>query len=387
MHYFCRMIPNFTSSSFRLGLLGGGQLGLMLIQEAMNLNISVWVMDPDPNAPCRNYCDHFVEADFRDEAAVYSFGKQVNLLTIEIEQVNVDALLRLEQEGLAVFPQPSILAMVQDKGKQKEFYRANGIPTADFVLLNEAAEAAAYPHLLPGFLKLRQGGYDGKGVKRLNQASDADSSFKGACVLEKQIEFQKEISVIVSRNVSGQISHYPVVDMEFNPEANLVELQYCPSKLSDSVQEKAVEIARRLITKMEMIGLLAVEMFVTPDQQVLVNEIAPRPHNSGHQSIEGNYTSQFMQHLRAILGLAPGDTAPVQASVMLNLLGESGFSGEAIYQGMEEVLAQPGVYVHLYGKKLTRPFRKMGHITILSSTLEEALSTAQEIRQKIKVIS
>ncbi|MBL7924433.1 MAG: 5-(carboxyamino)imidazole ribonucleotide synthase [Bacteroidia bacterium] len=381
------MSMHFSGEHFRLGILGGGQLGRMLIQEAINLNISTSVMDPDASAPCRYLCERFVHADFRSEEEVYRFGRECSLLTVEIEHVNTRALMRLEAEGIPVYPQPQLLQMVQDKGLQKEFYVSHGIPTAAFVLVKDKAELQKMGAHLPGMLKLRKGGYDGKGVMKMKSAADLEMAFDGPCVLEELVDFSMEISVIVSRNRLGELSHFPVVEMEFNPQANLVEFLCSPARISRETEEKAIAIARKVIDKMGLVGLLAVEMFVTRQGDILVNEIAPRPHNSGHQTIEGNITSQYAQHLRAILGLPPGDTATLRPAVMVNLLGEEGHNGEAHYHGIEEVMKWPGVYVHLYGKKITKPFRKMGHVTILADHLQEAIQLAGKVQRTLKVVS
>jgi 5-(carboxyamino)imidazole ribonucleotide synthase len=377
----------FAGKDFKLGILGGGQLGRMLIQEAINLNISTSVLDPDANAPCRYLTEQFVVGDFRDEETVYAFGKNVNLLTIEIEHVNIYALLRLESEGVLVYPQPQILAMVQDKGIQKEFFASHQIPTADFKLIQDREHLKEFVGELPAILKLRKGGYDGKGVMKVKSVDDLKDAFDAPCVLEQMIDFDCEIAVIVARNNAGEIVHYPPVDMEFNPDANLVEFLCSPARISEEIKEKAIAIARKVIEKTGMTGILAVEMFVTKSGDVLVNEIAPRPHNSGHQTIEGNITSQYAQHLRAIMGLPLGDTSIIMPSVMINLLGEKGYTGEAHYDGIEEAMANGGVYVHLYGKKETKPMRKMGHVTVLAETLDAAISNAKKVQQQIKVLT
>ena len=376
---------NFSSQHFKLGILGGGQLGRMLLQEAINLNISTSVMDPDANAPCRHLTETFIHADFKNEDAVYDFGKTVQLLTVEIEHVNIKALLRLEAEGLLIYPQPQILQMVQDKGLQKEFYVSHGIPTASFQLIKNKSQLSAATFKYPAMLKLRTSGYDGKGVMKIKSIADLENAFDAPCVLEELIDFEREISVIVARNIHGEIKHFPAVDMDFNPDVNLVEFLCSPARIKNEVAEEAIRIARSIIEKSGMIGILAVEMFVTKDGKVLVNEIAPRPHNSGHQTIEGNVCSQYAQHLRAILGLPLGDTSITRPSVMINLLGAEGFSGEADYCGLEEVVAIPEVYVHLYGKKITKPFRKMGHITITDVHLDDAIMKAKKVQKLISV--
>ncbi len=378
---------NFSGQQFQLGVLGGGQLGRMLIQEAINLNVSMVVMDPDANAPCRHLCDRFYHADFRNETAVYEFGKTVSMLTVEIEHVNVDALERLEAEGLPIYPQPQVLRMVQDKGIQKEFFLSHNIPTAPFRLVKNREELAATQTSFPVILKMRKGGYDGKGVMKLSDAASVETAFDLPMVVEECIDFQTEISVIIARNAAGEIMPYPAVDMEFNPQANLVEFLCSPARISFDLEMKARQIAVDVIEAAGLVGILAVEMFVTRDGEILVNEIAPRPHNSGHQTIEGNITSQYAQHLRAILGLPLGDSAILRPAVMINLLGEDGHSGEAHYAGLEDAMVLPEVYVHLYGKKITKPFRKMGHVTVTGETLPEAMMLARIVQKTLKVYS
>tara|TARA_R110002050_G_scaffold290260_2_gene443818 strand:+ start:2969 stop:4114 length:1146 start_codon:yes stop_codon:yes gene_type:complete len=381
------MQKSFTSNQFKLGILGGGQLGRMFIQEAINYNLDVHVIDPDPNAPCKDISTSFTNGSIQDFDSVYEFGKDKDVITIEIEHVNADALQKLEDEGVKVFPQPKILKMIQDKGLQKQFYATHGIPTSDFHLINSKEEIARYRNEFPFMQKMRKGGYDGKGVTPLRNDADVDKAFDAPSLLEKLIDFDKEISVIVARNEDGEIKSYPVVELEFNPEANLVDFLFAPANLAAGVEDNARKIAEDLVDKTGIVGLLAVEMFVTKTNEVLVNEIAPRTHNSGHQSIEGNVFSQFEQHLRSVLNLPLGETRMTEPSVMVNLLGEKGYDGEAIYQGMEDVLALPGVHVHLYGKKFTRSFRKMGHVTVTAKTLKEAHEIAVEVKSKLKVIA
>ena len=371
--------------NFKLGVLGGGQLGRMLIQEAINYNISVGILDPDDNAPCKEIASEFKKGSLNDFDTVYTFGKQVDLLTIEIENVNVEALEKLEKEGLKVYPQPSVLRMIQDKGLQKNFYKENNIPTADFFLIENKDEILKYASYFPLMQKLRKGGYDGKGVTKLSDVKKLEKAFIEPSVLEKLIDFEKEISVIVARNASGEIKTFPVVEMDFNPEANLVEFLFSPADISNELIIKATEIAHEVASKSGIIGLLAVEMFVTKQGEILVNEIAPRPHNSGHQTIEGNITSQYEQHLRAILDLPLGSTKITLPSVMINLLGEKGFEGDAQYEGLEDVLKIEGVNIHLYGKKTTKPFRKMGHVTVVDESLEVARQKAKMVKEKLKI--
>lgn len=368
----------------KLGILGGGQLGRMLIQETINLDIDVHVLDPDPDAPCRDIAHAFTNGSFKDYNAVLEFGKDMDVVTIEIEHVNVDALEELEKLGKKVFPQPNVIRLIQDKGAQKEFYNKHRIPTSDYRLIGEN-EAANHTDFFPVFQKLRKGGYDGKGVQPLKSANDLSKAFTEPSVLEKAVDLEKELSVIVARNASGEVKTFPTVELEFNPIANLVEFLFSPANVSDEVEKTSQELARKVAEKLEIVGLLAVELFLDKEGNVLVNEIAPRPHNSGHQSIEGNYTSQFMQHIRAILDIALGNTESVKPSVMVNVLGEDGFTGEAKYEGLEDILALKGVNVHLYGKRFTKPFRKMGHVTIIAETLEEAKNTAKQVQQTLKV--
>ena len=373
--------------NFKLGILGGGQLGRMLIQQAINYNIHISSLDPDSNAPCKDIASNFTVGSLNDYDTVYAFGKQVNMLTIEIEHVNVEALEKLEKEGIPVFPQPSVLKMIQDKGLQKQFYANNNIPTPEYYLIENKADIAKHANKFPFFQKLRKGGYDGKGVVKLSDSTKLNDAFDAPSVLEKLVDFKKEISVIVARNQQGEIKTFPSVECDFNPEANLVEFLFSPASHSVEVEEKAQQIAYDIAKKLGIVGILAVEMFVTKNDEVLVNEIAPRPHNSGHQTIEGNYTSQYEQHLRAILDLPLGNTEIILPSVMINLLGEKGYEGNAQYEGLEEVLKIKGAHIHLYGKKTTKPFRKMGHVTVVDEHIHLAKAKAILIKNTLKVIA
>lgn len=368
-----------------LGILGGGQLGQMLIQSAINYNIPVHIMDPDSEAPCRYLCKEFTTASLLDYEAVYRFGKQVDILTIEIEKVNTDALEKLEAEGISVYPQPHIIRIIQDKGLQKKFFLANNIPTADFELINSPSELTGSRFAYPYIQKLRKDGYDGRGVKKIRSETDLPEAFTQPSLIEQFIDFDKEISVIVARNTKGEMACFPTVEMQFHPTANLVEFLISPAIIDELVEKQAQSIAKKTAETLGITGLLAVEMFISKDGKVLVNEVAPRPHNSGHQTIEGNLTSQFDQHLRSIFGFPLGETANHSVAVMINLLGEPGYEGAAYYEGMEEILALKGVYVHLYGKALTRPFRKMGHVTITDSVREKAIEKARFVQRTIKV--
>jgi len=369
----------------KLGILGGGQLGRMLIQESINYNITTYVMDPDKEAPCKDLCRKFVHGSLTDFEAVYNFGKEVDLLTIEIEKVNVDALEKLEKEGLTVYPQSRVIRLIQDKGIQKQFFKENNIPTAPFQVFVNKQELVSANVPFPYIQKLRRDGYDGRGVKTIKSASDLENAFEEPCLIEELIDFDKELSVIVSRNEDGEIKTFPCVEMEFNSEANLVEFLISPSTLDSEILQKADQLAIKIADNLKIVGILAVELFLTKNGDILVNEIAPRPHNSGHQSIEGNYTSQYEQLLRAIFNLPPGDTRAISNSVMINLLGEKGFEGAAEYEGLHEVLKLEGVYIHLYGKKFTKPFRKMGHVTIMDDDRQKAIEKARFVQNKIKV--
>lgn len=370
----------------KIGILGGGQLGRMLIQKGIDWNIDFSVMDPDKEAPCHNL-SRFTHASLTDFEAVIKLGVDCDIITIEIENVNTAALRELERRGKKVFPQPSIIALIQDKRSQKEFYRKNGIPTGDFVLTENREEVSRHFNFFPAVHKLGREGYDGRGVQVLRTPGDLPKAFDAPGLLEKFVDFEKEISVIVARNEQGEVVSYPAVEMVFHPEANLVEYLFAPADLQKSVAGRADVIARKVVEDLKMVGLLAVEMFVTRDGLILVNEIAPRPHNSGHQTIEANVTSQYEQHLRAIMNLPLGDTAVIHPSAMVNLLGEEGYAGRARYDGMEDVLKVPGVYVHLYGKKLTKPYRKMGHVTILDADIESLKKKANFVKHTLKVKS
>jgi 5-(carboxyamino)imidazole ribonucleotide synthase len=318
---------------------------------------------------------------------VYDFGKDKDLITIEIENVNIEALKALEKEGKKVYPQPHIIELIQDKGTQKMFYQRNNIPSPDFFLVENKKKISKYADYFPFFQKLRTGGYDGKGVTKLVSPHHLDKAFEAPSVLERLVDFDKELSVIVARSESGEVKCFPVVECEFNPEANLVEYLFSPADIKKTVEKEAIKIATNVAEKLGIVGLLAVELFLTKDGKILVNEVAPRPHNSGHHTIEANVTSQFEQHLRAILNLPLGDTSIVRAGVMVNLLGDFGHEGTAIYQGMEDVLKFSGVYIHLYGKATTKPFRKMGHATIVDTDILKAKQKAKLVKNTLKIIA
>lgn len=374
-------------SELKLGILGGGQLGRMLIQQAINYNLTTLVLDPDPDAPCKNIANKFECGSITDFDTVYNFGKKADIITIEIEKVNIEALEQLEKEGKLVFPQSRVIRLIQDKGIQKQFFKENDIPTAPFQLVNTKSDLTNGNFAFPYILKQRRDGYDGKGVMKINNLADVEKAFESPSLIEELVDFDKEIAVIVARNANGDMKTFPMVEMEFNAEANLVEFLISPSTYPEDIQHKAEKIALNIASALNITGILAVEMFVTKNGEILVNELAPRPHNSGHQTIEGNYVSQFEQHLRSIFNLPLGDTRSISNAVMINLLGEKGHDGLAKYDGLEKIMAIDGVYVHLYGKKYTKPFRKMGHITIVDQNREKAIEKARYIQQTLKVVS
>jgi len=375
---------NFITT--KLGILGGGQLGRMFIQSAMSYGTPIHILDPNPNCPAANLCDSFTQGSFNDYDTVFDFGSGMDVLTIEIENVNTEALFQLEREGVKVFPQPHIIKLIKDKGVQKQFYKDNNIPTADFELcdsLEEVEQKATFPIVQ----KMRKGGYDGKGVQILKSAEDLEDAFDVPSLLEKKIDFVKEVSVIVARNEKGEIRSYPTCEQEFNPEANLVEFLFSPAKISQETEKQAQGIAKTIIEKLKMVGLLAVEFFVLEDGSVIVNEMAPRTHNSGHHTMECNYTSQFEQHYRSVMNFPLGSTEIIQPGVMINLLGDKNHTGTPVYEGINEVMKQQGVYVHLYGKTETKPFRKMGHITVVNPDLDKAIANARDVAKSVKVVA
>ncbi len=382
---------DYFSSDFKLGILGGGQLGKMMLYETRKFDIHTKVLETSNEAPCKIACDEFILGSLMDFDTVYNFGKQVDVLTIEIENINLDALERLEDEGVKVYPQSKALRIIQNKARQKHFYTDNGIPTAEFsrfAYASEIEDSIENSGLeFPFVWKAAQFGYDGQGVKVVRSVADVRGLPPGECIAEKMIPFKNELAVIVVRNPSGQVVTYPVVEMEFHPEANQVEYVICPARIDDAVAKKAQKIALQVSEKIGHIGILAVEMFQTKDDQILVNEVAPRPHNSGHYSIEASYTNQFEQHIRAILDLPLGNTANKVAGIMVNLVGAEGYTGKVVYENIKKIMAMDGVTPHIYGKKQTRPFRKMGHVTIVNADIDVARKIAQKVKETIKVIS
>lgn len=382
---------NYFSSNFKLGILGGGQLGKMMLYNTRKFDIQTYVLDPSDEAPSKMACNAFTQGDLMDFDTVYNFGKQVDVLTFEIENVNVDALEKLEKEGIKVYPSSKNLRVIQNKAKQKLFYLDNNLPTSEFSRFAYASEIE--DALLNGGLefpfvwKSAQFGYDGTGVKVVRAMDDLKDLPKGECIAEALIDFKNELAVIVSRNPDGEVKTYPVVEMEFHPEANQVEYVICPARIPETVAKKAQDIALKVSEAFNHVGLLAVEMFQTKDDAILINEVAPRPHNSGHQTIEASYTSQFEQHIRAILNLPLGKTDSKVGGIMVNLVGAEGYTGDVIYENIADIMKMDGVTPHIYGKKQTRPFRKMGHVTIVNEDLNTARKIAEEVKNTIKVIS
>jgi 5-(carboxyamino)imidazole ribonucleotide synthase len=384
-------MTHYFSSNFKLGILGGGQLGKMMLYDTRKFDIQTFVMDPNPEAPSKIACNHFETGDLMDYDRVMEFGKQVDVLTFEIESVNVKALEDLESSGVKVYPSAATLNKIQNKSVQKEFYKENQIPTAAFKTyssLEFLKEDVSNGNVkFPFVWKSSTGGYDGKGVSVIKSKKNLEALPNGECLAEDLVDFKTEIAVIVARNVSGNIKTYPVVEMEFHPEANQVEYVLCPARIEPYIAEKARNLAQLVSASFEHVGLLAIEMFLTQDDTIIVNEVAPRPHNSGHFSIEGSYTNQFEQHLRAILDLPLGETSSKTNSVMVNLVGDENHTGEVVYQGIQTIMDMPGVTPHIYGKKDTRPFRKMGHVNIIHNDIKEARKIAEQVKSTIKVIS
>ena len=397
--YFCVSLIDFSknkrmnyfSSNFKLGILGGGQLGKMLLYDTRKFDIFTSVLDASNEAPCQIACNEFHLGNLMNYEDVYNFGKQVDVLTIEIENVNVDALEDLEKEGIKVYPGSKTLRTIQNKAKQKLFYIDNDLPTAAFsrfAYTSEIKEAINHGGLnFPFVWKSAQFGYDGMGVKVVKSLDDLKNLPNVECIAEELVPFKNELAVIVARNVSGETKTYPVVEMEFHPEANQVEYVICPARISEEVAKKAEAIALKTSAAFKHVGLLAVEMFQNEHDEILINEVAPRPHNSGHHTIESSYTSQFEQHIRAILDLPLGRTDSKVGGVMVNLVGSEGYHGDVVYQNIASIMKMEGVTPHIYGKKQTRPFRKMGHVTIVHEDLNKARIIAEEVKNTIKVIS
>lgn len=382
---------NYFSSDFKLGILGGGQLGKMLLAETQKFDIYTCVLDAAKDAPCAAICNEFHQGSLLDFDTVYKFGKKVDTLTVEIENVNVDALEKLEKEGINVYPSSRTLKIIQNKATQKLFYTDHNIPTAPFscfTYIHEIATAVKNETLtFPFVWKKARFGYDGTGVKVVKSNNDLENLPNVECIVEELIDFKNELAVIVARNVNGELKTYPVVEMEFHSDANQVEYVICPARISEEIAKKAEIIALKTSEAFNHVGILAVELFLTHNDEILVNEVAPRTHNSGHYSIEASYTNQFEQHIRAILNLPLGNTESKVGGVMVNLVGEEGFTGEVVYENIETILNMKGITPHIYGKKITKPFRKMGHVTIAHKDINIARQIAEKVKKTIRVIS
>ena len=375
----------YTGPSLKLGVLGGGQLGRMMIQSAIDLDVRVEVMDPSPDAPCSSLTHRFVCGDLNDADAVFEFGKDLDVITIEIENVSVEGLKKLEQSGVRVVPKPEHIELIQDKGIQKNFFLENDIVTSEFQLVEEGGDISAFG--FPVVQKLRKGGYDGRGVIILKSAEEAtETRFKEKSLIERTVAIDKELSVIVARNASGEITSYPVVESVFEPVANLVSSLIAPASIDEETEKRARELAMKVVNAMQFEGLMAVELFLNTDGKILVNEVAPRTHNSGHHTIEGNKTSQFAQHLRTVANLPLGSTAKLhEAAGMINLLGAEGAYGAPVYEGLGTAIEMEGVNPHLYGKSQVKHHRKMGHITVTGSNLEEVQNKLLKLQSLIRV--
>ncbi|MBX3257563.1 MAG: 5-(carboxyamino)imidazole ribonucleotide synthase [Chitinophagaceae bacterium] len=371
----------------KAGILGGGQLGRMLLQAAANYPVETFVLENDPECPAAHLCHHFVKGDIRNFEDVYNFGKELNALTIEIESVNEDALEKLEQEGVKIYPRPAALRIIKNKIKQKEFYALHDIRTAPFVITQTKAELLTQAGFLPAVHKLATGGYDGRGVQVLNTKDDLDKGFDEPGVLEKKISLNKEIAQIVAVNEAGQTALYPPVDMVFDPVLNLLDYQISPADLTETILWKVEAIALKVVKALKSPGIFAVELFIDKEGEVYVNETAPRVHNSGHHTIEANYSSQFDMLWRIILNYPLGNTAPILPGAIVNLLGEDKHSGEAVYEGLDEVLRLDNVFVHIYGKRHTKPGRKMGHVTIINEDKKDLIYKKNRIKSLLKVVS
>jgi 5-(carboxyamino)imidazole ribonucleotide synthase len=382
---------NFFSTNKKLGILGGGQLGKMLLYSTRKWDIRTFVLDTNYEAPAKLACDVFIQGDLTDYQTVLDFGKKVDILTIEIENINIKALYKLKKEGVKIFPHPEIIEIIQNKSSQKEFYIKNNIPTSNyksFSNLETLKNAIAKGSLsFPFVWKASEMGYDGYGVSVIKKNKDLENLLDCDCIAEDFVPFKNELSVIIARREQGETKAYPVVEMEFHPTANQVEYVICPARISSEIKLRAKKIALEVSKKYKHIGLLAVEMFLTETGEILVNEVAPRPHNSGHLTIESSYTNQFEQHIRAILNLPLGDSGNKVSGVMVNLVGKENHNGPVVYKNIDQILAINGVTPHIYGKKQTRPFRKMGHVSIVNKSLDKARQIAEEVKSIIEVIS
>ena len=371
----------------KVGILGGGQLGRMLLQASANYVVETYVLENDKNCPAAHLCHHFVEGDIRDFNAVYQFGKNLNALTIEIESVNVEALEKLESEGVRIYPKPSAIKTIKNKIKQKEFYKQHEIPSADFIITENSTDLSNYTSFFPAVHKIAEGGYDGKGVQVIMNESHIDKGFNAASVLEKMVNIRKEIAVIVAMNDLGETAVYSPAEMIFDPVLNLLDYQISPAQIPEKTYWKAEAIALKVIKELQSPGLFAVELFMDENENIWVNETAPRVHNSGHHTIEANYCSQYDMLWRIMLQYPLGNTAAIMPSAIVNILGEEGYNGNAKYEGLNAVLEMENVFVHLYGKNQTKAGRKMGHVTILHKDFTNLVHRAHAIKNLLKVIA
>jgi 5-(carboxyamino)imidazole ribonucleotide synthase len=369
----------------KVGILGGGQLGRMLLQAAANYVVETYVLENDKNCPAGHLCHHFTKGDIADFDTVYNFGKNLDAITIEIESVNVDALEKLEAEGVQIFPNPAAIRIIKNKILQKEFYSSHQIPTSEYVVTNNREMLEKYHHFLPAVHKIGEGGYDGKGVQVLENIDDIPKAFDSDAILEKKVNIKQEIAIIIAMNVAGETVLYPPAEMIFDPVLNLLDYQISPAALPEKITWKIEAIAVKLVKALKSPGIFAVELFIDKNDEVLVNETAPRVHNSGHHTIEANYSSQFDMLWRIMLGYPLGNTAPILPSAIINMIGAPGSNGKAKYEGLTEVLQMDNVFVHLYGKKETRPGRKMGHVTIISKDYHDLTYKAHKIKNILKV--
>ena len=379
------------SSKFKLGILGGGQLGKMLLYDAKRYDLHTKVMDSNFEVPCARLADEFILGDITNYDDVINFGNKVDIITVEIEKINTDALLFLEKKGKKIFPSAVTLKIIQNKTQQKEFYQKNNLPTSRFKNYSNIDELKSNfekdNFKFPFVWKSSRFGYDGKGVKIIKKFDDLNFSYDEECLIEEKISIKKELSVIVARNIDGEMKCFPVVEMEFNDKSNLVEYVMCPANISNDIESRAIEIAMKASEKFNMVGLLAVELFLDVNDKIIINEVAPRPHNSGHHTIECCMTSQFDQHIRSILNLPLGETQILIPGIMVNLVGENKVEGNVVYQNINDIFEIPGVFIHIYGKKKSRLDRKMGHITIVNKDISKAIEIGKKIKKKIKVIS
>lgn len=365
-----------------IGILGGGQLGRMLLQAAANYPVITHVLENDAECPAAHLCHHFTKGDIRDFDTVYQFGKGLDALTIEIENVNVDALEKLETENVRVYPRPAVLRTIKNKILQKQYYQQHDIPTADFTITADLAGLkAAAASYLPAVHKIGEGGYDGKGVQLLHTEKDLDKGFDAPSVLEKAVDIRKEIAQMVAINEKGETALYPPVEMLFDPDLNLLDYQLCPAEIDEKILLKVEAIALAVVKNFKSPGLFAVELFIDKKGEVYVNETAPRVHNSGHHTIEAHYSSQFDMLWRIMLQYPLGNTDAIMPSIMVNIIGAEGHSGDVYYEGLEDVLKIENAFVHLYGKKQTKPGRKMGHVTVLSKEKQDLLFQSNKIKR------